>query len=226
MKKKTAAAPPAGGDVPAHLQSAFFQQQQNQLGARFARQALSVTLVMGACLTLSLGLNGVLGWQVTHPPSHYFATEDGRLTPLYPTDQPANTLADVNDFGAGVIRRAFTLDFMHYRQQITAVSDDFDDAGYKSYYVALTHSNVLSAVRDKKMNLSVTVSPGVVTQKGLLSNGTYAWVIQYPVTVALAGQTTSVAPQNFIFSLYIRRADAREVPRGLQVYQLVTTNAP
>jgi len=215
--KKTSALSPYHAAIELH--------QQNQLGARFARTTLKVCLITSLCLACSVLLNGYLAWKVAHPPVRYFATQEGRVIPLIPTHQPAFTMAEVANFGGSVIRDAFTLDFVHFKVQMSEIASRFSDEGFTSYYRALTQSNVLAAVRDKKMNLAVMVAPGVVRQKGPLSNGVYAWEIQYPVTLKLAGQTTSLPEQRFIFSLFIQRADVRDKPNGLEVTQLVTFDA-
>ncbi|ACQ68912.1 DotI/IcmL/TraM family protein [Candidatus Williamhamiltonella defendens] len=209
----------------APYKAALELHHQNQLGAQFARTTLTLCLTTSLCLIVSLLLNGYLGWTVAHPPVKYFATQEGRVIPLIPTHQPVLTVSQVSDFGAHTIREAFTMDFVHFKEQMSRVSAYFSEEGFKSYYQALTQSNVLAAVRDKKMNLAVMLAPGVVRQKGPLSNGVYAWEIQYPVTLKLSGQTLSLPEQRFIFSLFLQRADLREKPNGLEVTQLVTFDA-
>lgn len=199
-------------------------QEQKTLGASFARRCLSLCLGQNVALILSLALNGFLGWHLTHPNDHYFSTEQGRITPVYPLNQPAWSVADISQFGADTLTEAFTLDFVHYRNQMTRVMPRFDDDGYTGYYTALKTSNLLSMVRDQRMNLSIVVSPGVVHSKGLL-NGIYTWTIQYPVVLQLDGQQTSQPPQRYIVQLLIQRADPREKPQGLVVRQTIMTNA-
>ncbi|MDE9566915.1 DotI/IcmL family type IV secretion protein, partial [Xenorhabdus bovienii] len=81
------------------------------------------------------------------------------------TDTPAYSNADVVDFGNQVIREAFTLDFVNYRSQMNNLIPRFSDDGFQSYYTALTQSNILSAIKDKKMNMSAMTSSGVVVSK-------------------------------------------------------------
>ncbi|AHK22099.1 conjugal transfer protein TraM (plasmid) [Yersinia similis] len=221
MKKRPGPAG-AGNSVPAPYQAAFLLHQQNQLGASVARSALKLNIMLSAALLISLIVILGLGWKVAHPPVKYFATVNGRVVEIFPTDQPAYSQDEVTEFGAATIRKAFTLDFVHYKQQMNAVSDRFSREGYISYYNALTASNVLSSITGKKMNLSPSVEPGVVRTKGLLDNGVYAWEIQYPVSLKLEGQTNSLPAQRFIFSVFIQRADVTDKPDGLEVTQLVT----
>lgn len=200
-------------------------QHGNELNAEFARKTLSVCLVLGAALFISIGVNGFLGYQVAHPPTRYFATTNGNIIPIIPTSLPAYKTADVMDFGARAIRNAFRIDFLNYRNQMSSHADDFSQAGFVDYYKAMSGSNLLGYVRDKKMNMTVQVGDGTLYRSGLWNDGRYAWQIQYPVTIHLAGQTSSLPEQPFIFTLLIERADVTQKPVGLEITQLVTRNA-
>ena len=140
-------------------------QNEQALGATFARKLLTSNLILGTAFLLTTSLSGVTLWKVYHPDNHYFATESGRVTPIYPLNKPAWSMEDIAGFGADTIQRAFTMDFVHYRQQMTSVMTRFTNQGYADYYKALTSSNVLKMVRDQRMNLSTTVSPGVVQDR-------------------------------------------------------------
>lgn len=205
--------------------SAVELQKRKSLGADFARKCLVLTSRQSLALILSIGLNAYLGWVVAHPPVKYFATHNGRITPVYPLDKPAWSVQDVIQFGNDTLLQSFTLDFVHYRTQMNAVMPRYDDAGYKGYYNALVSSNIFAMVRDGRMNLSIAVSPGVLHSKGLLPNGSYAWTIQYPVKLQLDGQQNSKPPQNYIVELLIQQADPREKESGLDVRQTIMTNA-
>ncbi|WP_145592816.1 DotI/IcmL/TraM family protein [Yersinia bercovieri] len=223
MKKNLPASPDGGSTDP--YESARAQHIQSQLNVSFTRKSLMVNIWQSASLFLCLLIIAVLGYAVLNPPVKYFATQDGRVIPLTPTDQPAYSDADVTDFGNRVIREAFTLDFVNYRSQMNNLLPRFSDEGFRSYYSALTTSNVLASIKDKKMNMSVMTSPGVVVSKGTLENGVYAWKIQYPVKFKLTGQTTSLPEQSFVLSLLIQRTDPRLKNTGLEVSQLITYEA-
>lgn len=141
-------------------------QRQRALGAAFAHRCLTVTVWLAGVTAASLALNGYLAWQVAHPPVRYFATEQGRVTRIVPASLPAFSDRDVAAFGADALRDGFTLDFVHYREQMTQAKPRFSEAGYQGYYQALTASNILSAVKGQRMNLSVAVAPRGDTQQG------------------------------------------------------------
>lgn len=144
-------------------------QNEQALGATFARKLLTSNLILGTAFLLTTSLSAVTLWKVYHPDNHYFATENGRVTPIYPLNKPAWSMEDIAGFGADTLQRAFTMDFVHYRQQMTSVMTRFTNQGYADYYKALTSSNVLKMVRDQRMNLSTTVSPGSYTARALLT---------------------------------------------------------
>ncbi len=220
MKKEQGPTPPAETHGP--YDAAIAQHITNQLNVSFTRTSLTINLWQSAAIAICLIIIAVLTYAVAHPPVKYFATQDGRIIPLTPTDQPAYSDADVTDFGNRVIREAFTLDFVNYRTQMNSLLARFSDEGFRSYYTALNTSNVLATVKDKKMNMSVMTSPGVVVSKGTLENGLYAWKIQYPTKFKLTGQTTSLPEQSFVVSLLIQRADPRLKNTGMEVSQLIT----
>lgn len=215
----------ASGRDPGAYEYALAAQRERSLGAAFAHRCLAVAMWSCATSTGLIIVVAVLVWMVYHPPVEYFATENGRITRVYPTDKPVWSESEVRQFGADTISEAFTLDFVHYRNQMTAVSPRFSEEGFTGYNQALTTgSNILSLVRDKRMNLTNTVEPGVITRRGVIG-GRYTWEFQYPVTLRLQGQNSSSPPLRYIFTLRIQQTDVRLKPKGLEVTQTITNNA-
>ncbi|WP_168403353.1 DotI/IcmL/TraM family protein [Erwinia amylovora] len=210
---------------PAAYEHAVHAQHERALGAEFARSCMKK---LGWSLSLNVIQAIVIGALIVFYmflPREYFATEGGRITPVYPTDKPVWSESDVRQFGADTVSKAFTLDFVHYRDQMTAAAADFSEEGFTGYNQALTTgSNILSLVRDRRMNLTNTVEPGVITRRGVIG-GRYTWEFQYPVTLRLQGQNSSTPPLRYIFTLRIQQADTRLKPRGLEVTQTITNNA-
>ena len=204
---------------------AVHAQHERSLGAAFAHRSLSVavcSLILNVIQAIGIV---VLIYVVVNAPGRYVATENGRITPFYPTDKPVWSESDVRQFGADTINNSFTLDFVHYKNQMTAVSPKYSEEGFAGYNQALTiGSNILSLVKDKRMNLTNTVEPGVITRRGVIG-GRYTWEFQYPVTMRLQGQNSSSPPLRYIFTLRIQQADVRLKPSGLEVTQTITNNA-
>nr|WP_260630667.1 DotI/IcmL family type IV secretion protein [Pseudomonas syringae]UVN18255.1 hypothetical protein pPsy0462b_00110 [Pseudomonas syringae] len=69
------------------------------------------------------------------------------MTQIIPTDKPGHSRRDVSAFGADTIRQSFTLDFVHYRDQMTQLGERYSEVGFQDYYKTLVASNLLKAVR-------------------------------------------------------------------------------
>lgn len=220
--------PPAEPNIPSTEDESIFVhaadlQRKRELGVGFAHRCLTAVLWLAPALVLSVSVNAFLGWKVANPDVKYFTTENGRVTKAIPLDQPGFGMSDVAAFGADTIRESFTLDFVHYRDQMTRLGERYSEIGFQDYYKALTTSNVLKAVKDQRMNLSVDVGPGVIRSKGELG-GRYVWEFQYPVTLKLHGQQTGSPPLHYFFTQRIQRTDVRVKNAGLEVTQVITSN--
>lgn len=205
--------------------------KDKMLNASFARKCLAVALVSVSFNLVSVSFNLVqfpvnawLAWQVAHPPVKYFATLNGSVLAVYPTSEPVYRDDDIIDFGDKMIRAAFQIDFKNYRTQISDQQQKFSEDGFRSYYAALTNSNLFSRVKTDKLLMSANVTrKGMIYRRGREGQGgPYIWEVQYPVTLSLDGQTRSLPPQNFIFTIRIQRTDVRLKPEGIEVASVVT----
>nr|WP_233473717.1 DotI/IcmL/TraM family protein [Phytobacter diazotrophicus] len=183
-------------------------------------------LTIGIALLISVTLNAVLVWAIFQKDRDYFATDSGRLVRLAPTSEPAWSQDDATAFGSQALTRAFNLDFVHYREQVSAVAPLFSEDGHASYIEALNNSNILDALKKDRMNLTATVGAGVVVRRGRLNDGTWFWTTQYPVRLRLVGQTNSRPEQPFVFEITIQRVDPRLKPVGMEIRQIISRNSP
>lgn len=198
--------------------------KERMLDANFARQCLKVALIAATASLLQLSLTTWFAWQALHPPTKYFATYKGSVLPQYPTSEPAYSDDDIIAFGDKLVRNSFQLDFKNYRAQISSQQQQYSEAGFASYYSALTHSNLFEKVVKEKMLLSANVTrKGMIYRRGREGvDGPYIWEIQYPVTLSLDGQNHSLPPQNFIFTLRIQRTDVNLKPEGIEAVSVIT----
>lgn len=197
------------------------EQRQNNVP-----KLMQSNLTIGIALLISVTLNAVLIWAIFQKDRDYFATDSGRLVRLAPTSEPAWSQDDATAFGSQALTRAFNLDFVHYREQVSAVAPLFSEDGHASYVEALNNSNILDALKKDRMNLTATVGAGVVVRRGRLNDGTWFWTTQYPVRLRLVGQTNSRPEQPFVFEITIQRVDPRLKPVGMEIRQIISRNSP
>lgn len=230
MTNQTQPAPPVKGraasPVDDPLKDAMRMMAKAEKRQQMAPELMKSNLRIGVALLVSVTLNAGLVWALIQQPRDYFATDSGRLVRLAPTSEPAWTQDDAIAFGSKALMRAFNLDFVHYREQVSSVAPFFSEDGHASYIQALTSSNIYDALRSERMNLTGTVGAGVVIRRGRLSDGTWFWTMQYPMRLRLVGQTTSKPEQPFVFEITIQRVDPRQKPVGMEIRQMISRNAP
>lgn len=179
-----------------------------------------------ATLLLSVLINFILVslvvYLLTHPPApKYFATSiNGRITPLYPLDQPNQSDSAVLQWANQAAIAAFTYNFVNYRDELQASSGFFTPEGWTQFLNALQQSNNLEAVKAKKLIVSaVATRAPIILQKGLL-NGLYSWRIQMPILVTYQS-ASEFSQQNNVVTMLITRVSTLNSPRGIGIAQFV-----
>ena len=177
-------------------------------------------------LLISFAVNVVslvlLIYMITHPPApRYFATSiNGRITPLFPLEEPNQSDAAVLQWAAQAATAAFTYNFVNYRTELQASSGFFTSEGWTQFLTALQSSNNLDAVKAKKLIVSAVVTRApIILQKGLL-NGRYSWRIQMPVLVTYQS-ASEFSQQDNIVTILVTRVSTLNSPRGIGIAQFV-----
>jgi intracellular multiplication protein IcmL len=164
----------AGGLELILLRNAFYRDAY--------RRVLSVLLLL-------LLVNGVLavaiGYKVTHPPqAQYFPmTSDGRMINQHPLSDPAVTDDFVLQWTSNALRKAFSLDYIHWQDQLQTASNYFTPEGWKYFLQSLKQSNNLDTLTNLKMvsDAQITGAPQILEKEVI--GGVYAWKIQVPILV-------------------------------------------
>lgn len=189
----------------------------------FYRDGQRKTLLI---LLVSLVLNAMLGvllfYLMTHPPApKYFATSiNGRITPLFPLDEPNQSDSAVLQWANQAAIAAYTYNFVNYREELQASSGFFTSEGWTQFLEALQESNNLDAVKAKKLIVSaVATRAPVILQKGVL-NGRFSWRIQMPVLVTYQS-ASEFTQQNNVVTMLVMRVSTLNSPRGIGIAQFV-----
>jgi intracellular multiplication protein IcmL len=183
------------------------------------RKMIFVLLVsMAANFVLAL----MLVYIILHPPApKYFATSiNGRITPLFPLNEPNQSDSAVLQWANQAAIAAFTYNFVNYRTELQASSGFFTAEGWDQFLSALQQSNNLDAVKAKKLIVSaVATRAPIILQKGLL-NGSYAWRVQMPLLVTYQS-ASEFSQQNNVVTMLITRVSTLNSPRGIGISQFV-----
>jgi intracellular multiplication protein IcmL len=181
-----------------------------------------VMLAVLVAILVNVVLGGLLVYIISHPPEpRYFATSiNGRITPLFPLDQPNQSDSAVLQWANQAAIAAFTYNFVNYRDELQASSGFFTAEGWDQFLSALQQSNNLDAVKAKKLIVSaVATRAPVILQKGIL-NGNYSWRVQMPILVTYQS-ASEFTQQNNVVTMLITRVSTLNSPRGIGIAQFV-----
>lgn len=181
-----------------------------------------VMLILLISVLLNIGLGAVLYYLISHPPMpKYFATSiNGRITPLYPLNEPNQADSSVLQWANEAAIAAYTYNFVSYRKELQAASEFFTADGWQQFMQALAASNNLEAVKAKKLIVSaVATQAPVILQNGVL-NGRYSWRVQMPLLVTF--QSASEFTQaSYMVTMLIQRVSTLNNPRGIGISQII-----
>lgn len=185
-----------------------------------------VVLVLIFSVVVNFILGSLLVYQITHPPApRYFATSiNGRITPLFPLNEPNQSDSAVLQWANQAAIAAFTYNFVNYREELQSASGFFTASGWQQFLDALQQSNNLDAVKAKKLIVSaVATRAPIILQKGLL-NGVYSWRVQMPILVTYQS-ASEFDQQNNVVTMLITRVSTLNSPRGIGIAQFVVSPA-
>lgn len=181
-----------------------------------------VILALIIALAVNLIQLSMLVYMITHPPApKYFATSiNGRITPLFPLNEPNQSDSAVLQWANQAAIASFTYNFVNYRDELQASSGFFTAEGWDQFLKALQESNNLDAVKAKKLIVSaVATRAPIILQKGIL-NGSYSWRVQMPILVTYQS-ASEFSQQNNVVTMLITRVSTLNSPRGIGISQFV-----
>lgn len=193
------------------MRNAFYHDGQRKI-----MLALLISAVINFILV------ALVVYLLTHPPApKYFATTiNGRITPLYPLNQPNQSDSAVLQWANQAAIATFTYNFVNWREELQASSQFFTSDGWTQFLTALQQSNNLEAVKAKKLIVSaVATRAPIILQKGVL-NGRFSWRVQMPILVTYQS-ASEFSQQNNVVTMLITRVSTLNSPRGIGISQFV-----
>lgn len=181
-----------------------------------------VLLALLIAIVVNILLGSMLVYIITHPPApRYFATSiNGRITPLFPLNEPNQSDSAVLQWANQAAIASFTYNFVNYRDELQSSSGFFTATGWDQFLNALQQSNNLDAVKAKKLIVSaVATRAPIILQKGVL-NGSYSWRVQMPILVTYQS-ASEFTQQNNVVTMLITRVSTLNSPRGIGIAQFV-----
>jgi intracellular multiplication protein IcmL len=179
------------------------------------RRAFVVLLVL---ILVNFFLVGAIFYKIWNPPQpQYFATTaDGRMISWHPLTDPVVTDDFVLQWSANAVRKAFSEDYMHWREQLQEASNNFTAQGWKYFIQSLQQSNNLETLQSLKMvsNAVLTGAPQISAKE--VVGGVYAWKVQMPILVTYSNISKTI-PMPMVVTLIILRVPVEQNPDRIAI---------
>ena len=183
------------------------------------RRSLSGNVLTGAALLLFAG-NEV--WEAARPdPTRYFASSpDHEPYPVFPLDRPVVDNPALLDWVSEAVVRAYSLDFVRYRQQSEEAKVAFETHAWNTWARSFIEARNLAKIVDAKMvTRAVPRSAPVVAREGVV-RGRYVWNVQFPMVLSYEN-TNGEVPETLLIEVMVARSDDPKHRRGIAIAQLV-----
>lgn len=178
--------------------------------------------VVFALITLFLinvGLLATVLIKLFNPPQpQYFATTaDGRVINTHKLTDPVVSDAFVTQWVANSVRRAFSVDFVHWRKQLQDASVNFTPEGWRYFLDALKKSNNLNTLQDMKLVSSATiVSAPQITAKMVVGKQ-YAWKVELPLLITYTDGKKTTINMPMKVSVIVVRVPVKDYPQRIAI---------
>ena len=149
-------------------------------------------LIIVVILNLLLGI-GVFYKYFNPPEPQYFPTNPQyQLIKWHPLSDPIVDNSYILEWTANAVRQAFSLDFIHWRDQLQEASYKFTPSGWHWFLQALKNSGNLKTLVNLKMvsDAKITGSPVIQLQEVL--DGRYIWEIELPILVSFTNPKRTI----------------------------------
>ena len=184
------------------------------------RSLLRLTLIQGMVI---LGLIGAMYVvvQSNQPENKFFATtEDGRLVPMVPLNEPNLSAPALMSWAAQSATEVMTFGFNDYRRRLQEASRNFTRRGWESFTQALQRSRIIEMVEAQQQ--VVTAAPQgapIIVSEGL-SAGRYQWQIQMPLVLTYQSGSRTRS-DSLLVTLVIVRVPRLESSNGVGIEQWI-----
>lgn len=184
------------------------------------RLALRVAVIQ--CFII-FGLIGAMFFiiHVHQPENRYFATtEDGRLIPMVPLNQPNMSTPALLSWAAQATSETMSFSFSNYRRNLQESSRHFTREGWEKFSGALQQARIIESIEENTQELTTVPRGAPILVSEGLAGGVYQWQVQIPVILTYVSGSKRRS-DNWMITLVIVRVPRLESPNGVGIAQWI-----
>lgn len=158
---------------------------------------------------------------VHQPENRYFATtEDGRLIPMVPLNQPNLSTPALLSWVAQSTSETMSFSFSNYRRNLQESSRHFTRAGWESFSTALQQARIIESIETNLQEVTAVPRGAPILRSEGVAGGQYRWVVQIPLLLTYVSGSKS-RTENWIVTLVVVRVPRLESPNGVGIAQWI-----
>ena len=191
----------------------------------YRRLAFAALMSMVSAVTCLLVLFLVAGKSV--PPNYIPVTQDGRLLPLIPMNQPSVDDGVIGQFALDTITALNNFDYLNWQIQVNKAQNLFVPDSWQTYFQEFEATNIMRTVVERKMIVMGRPSgPVEIQNQGVGQDGVYLWRVAVPIVINYVGHNVERGSQRApatdlsskgVVTLYIQRVPSALAPNGIAV---------
>lgn len=201
------------------------KKQQQGLALVLSRNAFyrdayrRVVFVLIMLFLINVGLLATILIKVFNPPQpQYFATTaDGRILSTHKLTDPVVSDAYVSQWVANAVRRAFSVDYVHWRKQLQDASVNFTPDGWRYFLDALKKSNNLNTLQSMKLVSSASIISAPQITAKMIVGKQYAWKVELPLLVTYTDGKKENISMPMKVSVIVVRVPVKDYPQRIAI---------
>ncbi len=180
----------------------------------YRRAIVGVIILFFVDVILALAI----GYRYLNPPKpQYFATNSSyQLIKYHPLSDPVVSNNYVLQWVADAVRQAFSLDFIHWKQQLQQASGNFTTSGWHFFLSTYQQSGDLESLEKLKMVDDATMIGAPVIQYENVLDGRYVWKIELPIVLTYT-TLVKVISQPLKVTVIVVRVPVQDNPNRIAI---------
>lgn len=178
-----------------------------------------VVIVLLLLFVVNLGLFGTILVKIFTPaqPQYFATTSDGRIINSHKLSDPVVTDSFVTQWVSNSVRKAFSVDYVHWRKQLQDASTNFTPDGWRYFLSALKSSNNLNTLLAKKLVSDATVTSAPQITAKMVVNGHYAWKVEMPLLITYTDGKGVTQNMPWKVTVIVLRMPVKDYPQRVAI---------
>lgn len=185
----------------------------------------TVTLFVLVFINLAL-IFSIAARYLNPPQPQYFATNSQyQLIKFHPLTDPVVSNNFVLQWVTNAVQQAFSLDFIHWREQLQTASENFTPSGWYWFLQAFKKSGNLVSLVQLKMVANAEITGAPVIQNETVLGKQYVWKIEMPLMITYTN-AKNVIHQPMEVTIIVMRVPVQDNRYQIAINQFLPEVAP